>query len=509
MHMNWRAMSLAGIFVVSAAALLPASARAQAAAAPAQSGAKKELTLERIYSAPPLNWRLMQGIQWAPDGKRFSYLERKGQGANATLELWTMDAATGEKKVLIPADALKAATQPEKAKVTQATGLGRVRPDNYRWSPDSQSMLFIGTNSLVLLDLKTMATKPIVTSDHEIEDPEILPRREMDQLFTRRKSFRGERRESRRADRADHWRHRRSVEGKTRLGVPGRTRLPHRLLVVAGFHENRLLRNGRTPSNALSDHGYERAHGRHRIHALPASGRAESDRSRRRRRGHRRRNALDGCRLQHRRLSRACELAAGQPVRRDPAPQPRAKPTRSAFRECREWRVESRPHRERQILDQHQRRFVFLLRQPKNSCGPASAPASATSISTKIPASRSRSSPAAIGRSRTSAALARAPRTHPAVDEKNGYIYFLANKEDPRDTGFYRVSIADKSLTQITKEAGNHGASVSPDTSAFIDTYSNTSTPTRQDLRKIDGTSVASMADGKIPALAEYSLTAD
>ncbi len=85
-----------------------------------------------------------------------------------------MDAATGEKKVLVNADTLKAVTQPEKAKVTQATGLGRVRPDNYLWSPDFGSMLFIGTNSLVLLDLKTMATKPIAIERAGNRRPEIL-----------------------------------------------------------------------------------------------------------------------------------------------------------------------------------------------------------------------------------------------------------------------------------------------------------------------------------------------
>ena len=36
-------------------------------------------------------------------------------------------------------------------------------------------MLFIGTNSLALLDLKTMATEPIASSEQEIEDPKFSP----------------------------------------------------------------------------------------------------------------------------------------------------------------------------------------------------------------------------------------------------------------------------------------------------------------------------------------------
>jgi dipeptidyl-peptidase-4 len=96
---------------------------------------------------------------------------------------------------------------------------------------------------------------------------------------------------------------------------------------------------------------------------------------------------------------------------------------------------------------------------------------------------------------------------HPAVDEAHGYIYFLANKEDPRETGLYRVSIADKSLTQITKDHGTHGANISPTLTAFVDTFSNITTPQRQDLRKMDGSTLTVMSDGAIPELADYSLT--
>src|ERR1700761_5442180 len=91
------------ILMASVATMVPARLSAQAAAAPAQTNGKKELTLERLMSAPPLTSRQMQGIEWAPDGKCFSYLNRTQGG----LELWTMDAATGEQKVLINAEALK------------------------------------------------------------------------------------------------------------------------------------------------------------------------------------------------------------------------------------------------------------------------------------------------------------------------------------------------------------------------------------------------------------------
>ena len=97
----------------------------QSAAAQTQTG--KELTVDRLFRAPSLGGRLTQGIEWAPDGKRFSYLDRQGYGKDAVTQLWTMDASTGERKVLVNAETLKSVMQPEKAKTSQATGLGRVQ----------------------------------------------------------------------------------------------------------------------------------------------------------------------------------------------------------------------------------------------------------------------------------------------------------------------------------------------------------------------------------------------
>src|ERR1700735_4749256 len=145
------------------------------AQATAPTSGTKELTLDRIFSPPFLGGRATQGIEWAPDGRRFSYIERKGAGHDQVLELWTMDAATGERTVLVNGETLKSVTQPEKRKTTQATGLGRVQADNYQWAPDGNSLLFIGTNSMVILDVKTMQAKPVVSSEKEIEDPKFSP----------------------------------------------------------------------------------------------------------------------------------------------------------------------------------------------------------------------------------------------------------------------------------------------------------------------------------------------
>ena len=135
----------------------------------------KALTVERIYSVPSLSGRLTPGIEWAPDGKRISYLERNADGQTGANELWTMDASTGERRILVPKEKLAAVMQPEKNQVVQATGLGRIEPENYIWSPRGNSLLFIGSNRLMLLDLATMTPKRLVAEGTGLEDPKFSP----------------------------------------------------------------------------------------------------------------------------------------------------------------------------------------------------------------------------------------------------------------------------------------------------------------------------------------------
>jgi len=64
-------------------------------------GAGKALTVERIYSQPSLSGRLTRGLAWTPDSKQLSYFETKGLGKDSRTELWTMDAASGERRPLV------------------------------------------------------------------------------------------------------------------------------------------------------------------------------------------------------------------------------------------------------------------------------------------------------------------------------------------------------------------------------------------------------------------------
>src|SRR6266404_3762736 len=158
---------------IVACAGLPPIATAQQSG-PLPTGGKA-LTVERIYSQPSLSGRLTRGLAWAPDGKQLSYFETKGLGKEAKTELWAMDAASGERRLLVAADKLETILPAETSRPTQATGLGRRAPSQYQWAPDGAGILFQGPAALAWLDVKSQTGRTLVSGKAAIADPKISP----------------------------------------------------------------------------------------------------------------------------------------------------------------------------------------------------------------------------------------------------------------------------------------------------------------------------------------------
>src|SRR5229473_258203 len=148
-------------------------ARFSAAQQPA--GAGKALTVERIYSQPSLSGRLTRGLAWTPDGTGLSYFETKASGKDAKTELWVMDAASGEHRLLVAADKLESILPADRGKETQATGLGRRAPSQYQWAPDGTGILFQGPTALAWLDMKSQTGRTLVSGRATLVDPKISP----------------------------------------------------------------------------------------------------------------------------------------------------------------------------------------------------------------------------------------------------------------------------------------------------------------------------------------------
>lgn len=63
------------------------------------------------------------------------------------------------------------------------------------------------------------------------------------------------------------------------------------------------------------------------------------------------------------------------------------------------------------------------------------------------------------------------------VDEKARVIYFTGTGPESTDNHFFRVGLDGKNLVQITRGAGTHDVSISPEGGYFIDTWNNITTP--------------------------------
>jgi len=93
------------------------------------------------------------------------------------------------------------------------------------------------------------------------------------------------------------------------------------------------------------------------------------------------------------------------------------------------------------------------------------------------------------------------------VDEAKGLVYFTATEKSPLQRQLYRVALDGSGFARLTKEDGTHAAVFAPNASAFIDTFSSTAAPPRQDLYRADGSHIAAINENKASELTDYHLS--
>jgi len=161
---------------------------------PAVSNAAKQLTVERIFSEPSLSGHLLRGVAWTPDGKQITFLDAKNDSdktqpdstpkqhqtkpvrkKDTIAALWILDASSGERRVLISAERLGSMLPANSSEPTQATGLGRHAPADYQWAPEGNAILFQGPTALVWFDLKSQTPRSLVSGKAILADPKISP----------------------------------------------------------------------------------------------------------------------------------------------------------------------------------------------------------------------------------------------------------------------------------------------------------------------------------------------
>jgi dipeptidyl-peptidase-4 len=144
--------------------------------AAAQSSAPtKPLTIDAIYAPGGLGGRAPETLEWSPDGSKLSFVQRDDQGEHG--ELWYVDAATGEKKVLVSAAKL-ASLAPDYTKVKderEKERLTRYHVAAYLWAPDSKHLIFDSQGQLWLFDLGTNTAVQFTSAPESSGDPKFSP----------------------------------------------------------------------------------------------------------------------------------------------------------------------------------------------------------------------------------------------------------------------------------------------------------------------------------------------
>jgi len=144
-------------------------------AAGAQTSPAKALTIETLYQPGGLGGRGPETMEWSPDGTKLSFVQRDEKGEKG--ELWYADAATGEKKVLVSAAKL-AALDPDVNKVKnerEKERLTRYHVAAYLWAPDSKHLIFDSQGQLWLYDLGSETAVQFTSAGDPSGDPKFSP----------------------------------------------------------------------------------------------------------------------------------------------------------------------------------------------------------------------------------------------------------------------------------------------------------------------------------------------
>ena len=142
---------------------------------PAAQSGKKPLSIETIYGGG-LSRPAPSEKRWTPDGHVSFFLseDEDEDGRN----LWLFDTDSGQKRVLVSAEALRRMAP----SATQATTDERERtrrlrfhvPD-YHWAPDGKSILFVSAGQIILYDIAQGGHTQLAPSESGVLDPKFSP----------------------------------------------------------------------------------------------------------------------------------------------------------------------------------------------------------------------------------------------------------------------------------------------------------------------------------------------
>jgi dipeptidyl-peptidase 4 len=140
-----------------------------------QAAAPQKLTIEKIFAEGGVTGRAPETIKWSPDGTKVSFVQRDDTGEHG--ELWYVDAATGEKKILA-SEVKLAQLAPPASRIRderEKERVARYHVAAYTWAPDSQHLLFDSQGQLWYYRLETGTAVQLTSSPDPSEDPKFSP----------------------------------------------------------------------------------------------------------------------------------------------------------------------------------------------------------------------------------------------------------------------------------------------------------------------------------------------
>ena len=164
-----------GILLVVIVLSFSSSSLGQSAAVEKPGDAKKPLTIEAIFAEGGLTGRGPETVKWSPDGTKMSFVLRDDSGEHG--ELWYVDAATGEKKVMV-SEAKLAMLSPPLNRIQserERERVARYHVAAYVWAPDSKHLLFDSQGQLWLYSLENGTAVQVTSASEPSEDPKFSP----------------------------------------------------------------------------------------------------------------------------------------------------------------------------------------------------------------------------------------------------------------------------------------------------------------------------------------------
>jgi dipeptidyl-peptidase-4 len=484
------------LLVWASAPLISVAQQTAHAPAAAATPAYKPLTVDRIYSEPSLNGRLRRGIAWTPDSKQISFFESNATGKAGRTELWAVDVASGQRRVILSAEKLESVLPADAEPSTQATGLGRHAPAEYQWAPGGGALLFQGATSLAWFDLKTQASRGLVSGKERIADPKISPDGKYVSFVRnhnlwlvsvadgKERAFTEGGTEEVRKGELD-WVYPEELENTTAYWwAPDSSAIAYFQMDESRVATYPLV-DFSSPTGEAEEERYPPAGGGNpfvRVFVAPVGG-GEA-------------HAMDAGEntdiyivrvnwltdskhIAIQRLNRPqtvldlliCDAATGA--------------TRTAMNETDQyWINVSNDLRflkdgKRFLWSSERSGYRHLYLYDLEGKQLAQITKGAWEVS-------------AVD----------------AVDEGKGLVYFSGTAKSPLERHLYRVSLDGSAISRITIHNGTHGVNMAPDASAFVDTYSDVLTPPRQDVARADGSLLRVINENKVAELAEYHLSA-